>query len=222
MLPANRRKPKPAGQDADREEGKQSRASAYQLRVTLLETHPPIWRRIVVPPNASAEFLHSVIQTSMGWTDSHLHQFILGKRPNYVYVGLPDPDFERDVPTLDSSHFTIRELMARSGGKVAYEYDFGDSWEHEVRLEREIPVEPGMQLPACLDGARACPPEDCGGVGGYEDIVKMLQDPKFEPRNGPRDELMQWVGPDFDPEAFDVGIVNALLSPTLRKRGRSK
>lgn len=174
----------------------------------------------MVPAKASAEYLHHVIQMTMGWTDSHLHQFVLGKRPNYVYVMPPDPEdgFDRDVPSLDAYHVTVAQLMERGGGRVVYEYDFGDGWEHEVRLEKEVPVEPGMRVPACLDGARACPPEDCGGIGGYADIVKMVQDPKFEPENGPREELMEWLGGKYDPEAFNLEETNRLFSPPKRDR----
>jgi hypothetical protein len=223
-VPASRGSRKPAKPRASATADVADGGSVYQLRVTLLGTRPPVWRRIVVPAKASAEFLHQVIQMSMGWTDSHLHQFILGKRPNYVYVMPPDPegDFDRDIPSLDAYHVTVAQLMERGEGRVVYEYDFGDSWEHEVRLEKDMPMEPGMQVPTCLDGARACPPEDCGGIGGYEDIVKMVADPKFEPENGPREELMEWLGGEYDPEAFNLGEVNGLLSPPKRSRARRK
>jgi hypothetical protein len=132
----------------------------------------------------------------------------------------PDPEEgpDRDVPSLDAYHVTIAQLMERGNGRVVYEYDFGDSWEHEVRLEKEVPMESGMQVPACLAGARACPPEDCGGICGYEDIVKMIKDPKFEPENGTREELMEWLGGEYDPEAFNLKEVNALLTPPTRGR----
>ncbi len=192
-------------------------STAYQLRITLLGVRPPIWRRVLVPPDESAEYLHDVIQTAMGWYDSHLHQFLLGERPNYISVEPPDPENEGDHPTMDSRRMPIRALLQRGGGRVLYNYDFGDDWMHEVRLEKEVPLEKGASLPQCLEGKRACPPEDCGGIYGYGDIVRMLKDPKFEPENGPREELLEWLGDEFDPEAFDVEAVNAQFRPTKRQ-----
>jgi|HubBroStandDraft_1064217.scaffolds.fasta_scaffold373170_2 hypothetical protein len=141
-------------------------SKAYQLRITLLGTSPPIWRRVLVPPEASAEYLHQTIQTAMGWYDCHLHAFLLGKRPNIISVEPPDPENEGVYPTIDSSRLTIRALFQKGGGRALYEYDFGDSWEHAIQLEKEIECPPGTTLPHCMDGKRACPPEDCGGVYG--------------------------------------------------------
>jgi len=197
-----------------------STPTAYQLRITLLGVRPPIWRRVLVPPTESTEYLHDVIQAAMGWYDSHLHQFILGERPNYISVEPPDPENEGDHPTLDSRHLPIRELLRRGGGRVLYNYDFGDDWTHEVRLEKEVALERGATLPQCLEGRRACPPEDCGGVYGYADIVRMLKDPKFEPESSSREELLEWLGDEFDPEAFNIEAVNAVFRPTRKGRPR--
>jgi hypothetical protein len=197
--------------------------TAYQLRVTLLGVRPPIWRRVLVPPDESAEYLHEVIQTAMGWYDSHLHQFLLGERPNYISVEPPDPENEGDHPTLDSRRIPIRALLQRGGGRALYNYDFGDDWMHEVVLEKEVPLEKGGLLPQCVVGKRACPPEDCGGVYGYADIVRMLKDPKFEPESSSREELLEWLGDEFDPEAFDVERVNAQFKPQKRRtRAKSR
>lgn len=209
------------GSPADSRRVPSSPRTAYQLRITLLGARPPIWRRVLVPPGESAEYLHDVIQTAMGWYDSHLHQFLLGERPQYISVGPPDPENEGDHPTLDSRRIPIRALLQRGGGRVLYNYDFGDDWMHEVRLEKEVPLGKDAFLPRCVDGKRACPPEDCGGVYGYADIVRMLKDPTFEPESSSREELLEWLGDEFDPEAFDVEAVNTQFKPPKR-RSRAK
>lgn len=211
-------------------EGRRARATkiakptskAYQLRITLLGVRPPIWRRVLVPPEESAEYLHDVIQTAMGWYDSHLHAFLLGERPNTISVEPPNPEDEGGYPTIDSRHLPIRTLLRRGGGRVLYTYDFGDDWTHEVRFEKEIPLEMGSFLPQCMEGKRACPPEDCGGVYGYADIVRMLKDPKYKPENGSREELLEWLGEDFDPEAFDTEGVNSRFRPTPKTAGKAR
>lgn len=199
-----------------------STPTAYQLRITLLGVRPPIWRRVLVAPDESAEYLHDVIQTAMGWYDSHLHQFLLGERPNHISVEPPDPENEGDHPTMDSRRIPIRALLQRGGGRVLYNYDFGDDWMHEVRLEKEVPLEKDAFLPQCLEGKRACPPEDCGGIYGYADIVRMLKDPKFEPESSSREELLEWLGDEFDPEAFDAEAVNAQFRPSKRAGAKSR
>ena len=172
---------------------------------------------MVVPPEESSEYLHNVIQTAMGWCDNHLHQFLLGERSNYISVGPPDPENEGNHLSLDSRRLPIRALLQRGGGRVLYNYDFGDDWLHEVRLEKEVTLERGDYLPQCLEGKRACPPEDCGGTDGYADIVRMLKDPKFEPESSSREELLEWLGAEFDPEAFDAEAVNVQFRPTKRR-----
>jgi hypothetical protein len=199
---------------------KRSSSTAYQLRVTLLDTRPPVWRRILVPPEASAEYLHEAIQASMGWYDCHLHHFLLGKAPDEISVEPPDPENDGGFPTMDSTHLTIRELLRRGLGNARYEYDFGDSWRHSVRFEKEVPLEPGMTLPQCVDGKRACPPEDCGGAYGYAEIVRMVKEPKYEPDGSSREEMLEWLGGSFDPEEFDIARVNKLFA--ARQRDTSK
>jgi hypothetical protein len=171
---------------------------------------------VLVPPEESAEYLHEVIQTAMGWRDCHLHQFLLGAPPYLISVEPPDPENEGDPETLDSRQLTIRVLLRQGGGRVGYIYDYGDDWTHEVRLEKQVALAPGAILPQCLDGKRACPPEDCGGIYGYADIVRMSKDPTFKPEGFSREELLEWVGEDFDPEAFDPEDVNARFRPARR------
>lgn len=197
--------------------------TTIQLRVALLGIRPPIWRRVLVPSNGSGEYLHQVIQTAMGWQDGHLHHFILGKRPNLIMVEQPDtldePMFGgSDEDTLDSTKITIGELLRRGGGRVLYEYDFGDGWMHDVKLEKESDLARDQTLPWCLGGARACPPEDSGGVGGYAEIVRMVQDPKYKPEGQSRQEMIEWLGGEYDPELFDLNEVNEQFRPREAKR----
>jgi hypothetical protein len=200
--------------------------TALQLRIALLGIRPPIWRRVLVPSDGSGEYLHQVIQVAMGWQDSHMHHFILGKRPDLVMVEHPDvlddPMFPgREEPnTLDSTQITIGELLRKGGGRVLYEYDFGDGWMHTVTLEKELPLDPAMTLPQCLDGKRGCPPEDCGGTPGYDEIVRLVKDPKFKPDGRTGEELLEWLGGEYDPELFDIKEANDQFKPQKPRRGK--
>ena len=169
----------------------------YQFKITLLESNPPVWRRIQVQ-DCTLDKMHEHIQTAMGWTNSHLHQFdIKGKR--YGDPELLDDGFE-DFECVDSTVTMVSDILPKTGKRFAfkYEYDFGDGWEHEVLYEGSSPLEKGKKYPLCLEGERACPPEDVGGVWGYAEYLEALADPKHELH----DEFMEWSGP-FDPDDFD-------------------
>lgn len=169
----------------------------YQFKITLLESNPPIWRRIQVQ-DCSLDKLHEHIQTAMGWTNSHLHQFdIKGER--YGDRELLDDGFE-GFECEDSTTTMLSEILPKTGKRFAfkYEYDFGDGWEHEVLFEGSPPLEKGKKNPLCLEGERSCPPEDVGGVWGYAEYLEALADPKHERH----EEFMEWSGP-FDPDDFD-------------------
>jgi hypothetical protein len=171
------------------------RPTVYQIKVALVGTDPPVWRRLSVPADISLEDLHHVIQTAMGWGDEHLHLFdIQGRR-----YGAPAHGVER---TSDEGR-TRLSRVADAGEAFSYEYDFGDSWVHEVLVEKASQV--GVAGVRCLDGARACPPEDCGGVRGYHEYLKILSDPNH-PEHTP--ERLEWLGGDYDPEAFDLEQIN--------------
>ncbi len=182
--------------------------SIYQLKISLLGIKPPIWRRFQVPSDISLATLHQVIQEVVGWEDAHLHQFKVGK--TYYGVTYPD-DFDGMPETRDERKARLEALVSKPKAKFVYEYDFGDSWEHEVVLEKILPPEPGARYPVCLDGKRACPPEDCGGVWGYGDLLEVIQDPKHPEH----EDMLEWLGEEFDPEKFDVEAVNKAL-----RRGR--
>ncbi|MFH1035643.1 MAG: plasmid pRiA4b ORF-3 family protein [Pseudomonadota bacterium] len=183
----------------------------YQLKVTLQDIDPPIWRRLLVPSNVALAKLHKIIQRAMGWEDSHLHQFLVGKQ---IY-GTADPyGFGRGPKILSERSHTLEQVAFRAKMKLLYEYDFGDSWLHEVLVEKVMPADPEARYPVCLEGARACPPEDCGGTPGYEDLLQAPSDPSHPEH----EEIKDWVGDDFDPEALDLDKVNRSLARLRLRR----
>jgi Plasmid pRiA4b ORF-3-like protein len=187
----------------------------YQLKVTLLGTSPPIWRRLQVPANVTLAQLHDVLQTAMGWQDGHMHEFSVSQRrfgrpdPQARLMGLPPVENERTV--------RLSSLLSRIGSKAIYTYDFGDSWEHSVILENRLPSDPSATYPVCTDGQLACPPEDCGGIPGFYDLVEALNNPNHEQH----EEMHDWVGDDFDPQAFSVDQVNRMLTRLSRQRHKA-
>jgi hypothetical protein len=173
----------------------------YQLTITLRGIKPPIWRRIQVPGDITLARLHQILQGVMGWTDSHLHQFIVGD----TFIGAPDPAF--GMETEDERGVRLSQVARGPRATFIYEYDFGDSWEHEILVENVSPATPGARYPVCLAGARACPPEDCGGIWGYAELLEIIRDPDH-PEHA---EMQEWLGSDFDPESFDLDEVNRVL-----------
>jgi len=160
----------------------------YQFKITLLESQPPIWRRIQVK-NCTVDKLHERIQTAMGWTNSHLHQFeIDGER--YGDPELIDDGFE-DFECVDSTVTKISEIVPKDGKRFVfrYEYDFGNDWQHEVVFEGCLRAESGRRYPLCVEGERNCPPEDVGGVWGYGEFLEALADPK----NEQHDDFVEWA-----------------------------
>jgi hypothetical protein len=170
----------------------------YQFKITLFDTRPPIWRRIQVK-DGTLDRLHEHIQTAMGWTNSHLHHFRIGQQL-YGDPLLMQENFE-DMGYKDSTTTKISDILPKSDRRFRfeYEYDFGDGWRHEVLFEGCLRAEMGKHYPLCLEGERACPPEDVGGVWGYEEFVEAIQNPDHEEHEG----MLEWVGGSFDPEAFD-------------------
>lgn len=183
----------------------------YQFKITLLESEPPIWRRIQVK-NCTLDKLHEHIQTSMGWTNSHLNQFeidgVIHGDPELLYEGWQD-----ETPPVTSLITRVSEIIPREGKRYRfrYEYDFGDGWEHEILFEGCLRAEKGERYPICVEGERACPPEDVGGVWGYAEFLEALADPDHEQH----DEYLVWAGP-FDPEVFDAGEATKAMRKGLR------
>jgi hypothetical protein len=196
---AMRRSPPPvqdrdgAEQTADAPTAPDGVAAVFQIKVTLLNTKPPIWRRILVDGSTTLDGLHEVIQAAFGWWNCHLHEFEIGR----TRYGVPDPDWDFGPATLDERTARL-DAVAGEGAALHYTYDFGDDWRHKVTVEKVGPVEPGTAVPDCIGGRRACPPEDCGGPWGYQDLLGSLGS-----RSGVSDARLDFVSPDFDPEAFD-------------------
>lgn len=176
-------------------------ATIYQLKIILRDIRPPIWRRVHVRASEQLEHLHYVAQISMGWTNSHLHSFTI----QGVDYGVPMPDLGFDDLGLeDESKVRLGKLIPGEKFKFSYLYDFGDSWEHEILVEKVLKADPEVDYPVCIKAKRACPPEDCGGTWGYQDFLTVIQDPK----NSEHEEMLEWVGGAFDPEAVDLDEVN--------------
>lgn len=174
--------------------------SVYQFKITLQGTKPPIWRRIQVPEFYSFLDLHTAIQDAMGWEDYHLHQFEVMnmKHGEPYFIGSPDDSEWSGLEVRPGNKVRIASYFSPTTDAL-YEYDFGDGWRHKITLEKIIPAEPGVSYPRCLSGKRACPPEDCGGIWGYESLLEILKDPNHEEYQ----ERIEWLGGDFDPEAFN-------------------
>jgi hypothetical protein len=177
----------------------------YQLKITLSRSKPTIWRRFLVKSEINLYKLHSVIQIVMGWTNSHMHHF----RKDNVFYGTPHPDMElgwalnSKFKTVDEEKYKINEVLTRPKMKIQYEYDFGDSWWHELVLEKILERE-GKPTPICVEGAMACPPEDCGSPGGYYTMLETMENPE-DPEY---DEICDWMGDEFDPEEFNIEEIN--------------
>lgn len=171
------------------------KGDVYQLKVTLHDTKPPVWRRILVDGASTLAHLHEVIQAAFGWWNYHLHEFEAGG----IEYGVPDPDWD-DWGRAVVDESTVRlDAVVVTGSKLEYKYDFGDGWRHKIVVEKVQPAEAGMTVPACVDGRRACPPEDCGGTWGYRELLEILADPSHPEHTDRRN----WIGRPFDPEAFD-------------------
>jgi hypothetical protein len=176
----------------------------YQLKITLLHSRPPIWRRVLVPGHFTLHKLHLVIQLAMGWEGGHLHHFLVdGQYYSCPYQGSD----EEDTGDADSRRVTLAQIAPREKRKFVYEYDFGDSWEHEILVEKILPPEPGAKYPQCVKGKGACPPEDVGGVWGYANFLEAIHNPEHEEH----EMYLEWIGGEFDPEAFDLERANLAL-----------
>ncbi len=163
---------------------------------------PPIWREIIVPEDYTFFNLHVAIQDAMGWTDSHLHQFFIGNpsKGQTKYIAWPNPDMEVD---MDEREIEINRFLKKEKDSVFYEYDFGDGWTHRIELKKILGLDQKSRYPQIVAGKNACPPEDCGGLWGYYDLIEIINNPKHEER----EDVMDWLGienpEDFKPGYFD-------------------
>lgn len=184
----------------------QSTTPIYQLKVTLGDVAPAVWRRILVPADITLFRLHEILQSAMPWTNSHMHRFIAGG----IYSVRSDREF--DMKVLRDTSITLAEVAPAQKRRFTYEYDMGDSWKHEVVVEKIVQSDPAVRYPICLAGERACPPEDCGGWSGYDSMLEAIGNPKHPDHW----EMLRWLDGPFDPEAFDLVKVNKALARLAR------
>jgi len=195
---------------AESEQTVANHRALYQLKITLQDIQPLIWRRIQVWEDITLAQLHTLLQIVMDWEDYHLHDFVIGRRRYSV----PDPDddmYERKV--LDEKLARLNEVVPRVGSHFEYLYDFGDSWHHDVLLEAILMPQPNVHYPRCVAGERRTPPEDVGGTLGYEDYLAAIADPA----NSEHESMLLWRGP-FNPETFSTAAVNQRLQKKFRAR----
>jgi hypothetical protein len=177
-------------------------ANVYQLKITLANIKPPIWRRIAVKDRTLLE-LHDIIQVCMGWANYHMWAFsIAGEEYGDDRTVGGELDFQ-SARKARLSHFVEQGVK-----KFQYDYDFGDGWQHLIQVEKTLAADPKVKYPCCLKGARACPPEDCGGPWGYDDFLDAIQNPE----NENHEEMLEWIGGEFDPEKFDLDAINKQLA----------
>lgn len=177
--------------------------SVYQVKVTLVGAKPPIWRRLLVTDSTDLHRFHLVIQDAMGWQNSHLYQFEIDQTR---YTEFFDDGFVAD-DEMPTSSVRLGDLSLEEGDSFLYNYDFGDDWYHECEIERVAPVERGATYPRCLAGRRAGPPEDCGGIYGYDSMLSALRS-----RSHPdRTHWLEWIGPNWDAEAFDLDATDEFI-----------
>ena len=182
--------------------------SLYQLKITLKGSKPPIWRRLVVRSDLTLDRLHMLIQIAMGWTDSHLHQFITGSGFARTFYAQPDPEFSAmGDAMLDEARYTVADLAPAAKRKFTYEYDFGDGWRHDVVAEKILPPNPAFKHPLCLAGQNPCPPEDCGGIFGYYNLLAIMADPKH-PEHA---DMNAWMGDKVNHDEFTPEEVNTVF-----------
>ena len=177
--------------------------SALRLRIQLNEVDPVVWRRLLVPGRVRLAKLGQMLLAAMGWNNSHLHAFRVGDT-SYGMQDDDDDDFPDDE--IDEQSVTVLQAL-RELQPFTFDYDFGDGWEHDVVIEELIHSDAGLKFAVCLDGERACPPDDVGGPGGYVAFLEAIADPDHEDH----DNFLEWVGGSFNPGEFDVANANALL-----------
>lgn len=184
--------------------------TVYQIKVTLKGSKPPIWRRMQVASDTTLVQLHRIVQRVIGWAGSHLYQFVIGNR------AYGDPGMLGELEAKDGRPVPLETIVRREKDKFLYEYDFGDSWEHELLVEKRLPLAEGKRYPVCLAGKRACPPEDCGSIWGYASFLETIRDPEHPEH----DEMLEWVGSEFDPDALDLDQINRELQRLTSPVGR--
>lgn len=177
----------------------------FQIQIVLRGSKPKIWRRVLIPSDMSLADFHEVIQTSMGWENSHLHYF--EKNNTFYTLKIEGDDFLDENNKIDYRDLTVADLLTKKHDRITYEYDYGDRWEHDIFLEDITAVNPQIKYPVCIEGKMSCPPEDCGGINGYHDILFILKNPQHKYYENYKD----WLDERFDPEYFNIDEVNRRL-----------
>ncbi len=180
--------------------------NTLSLKVTLRGVKRPVWRRLLVPGTMTLGDLHKAIQAAMGWHDCHLHAFDIGGEQ------FGDRGSVDDV--ADENRLTLNSLLRSDVVRFAYTYDFGDCWEHTIAFEKSEPAVEGNAYPVCTAGKRNCPPEDCGGIWGYQELLSILADPTHPERA----EHVEQIGEEFDPDEFDLELANTVLAARFRQK----
>jgi len=184
---------------------KHSATDVVGLKVTLRGVKPPIWRHLLMSGTMTLGDLHQAIQAAMGWRDCHLHAFDID--------GQPYGDRRTTDDVADENRLTLNGLLKSGIARFGYTYDFGDTWEHAVAIEKTQPAVNGSSYPACVAGKRNCPPEDCGGSWGYQHLMAVLVDPEHPERA----EQLEWIGEEFDPDAFVIETANTMLAAQFKR-----
>jgi hypothetical protein len=185
-----------------------------QMKITLKDSKPRIWRRFIVDKSSTFEDLHNVIQIVMGWQNCHLYEFHFKR--NYIITEI-DEDFNfsspySDFKRLEASEVLLEEFIFDTKTKFEYVYDMGDDWVHEIKVEKFLEETKNLEVPKCLDGEYNCPPEDCGGIWGFYELLEILND-KNHPEHKNMVEWIEWAGyKNYDPEYFDIKKVNKELA----------
>jgi hypothetical protein len=174
--------------------------TVMQLRVRIKGIRPPIWRKLLVRSDTKLHDLHLMIQSAFGWDNYHLYEFFDG----LVYYTKPSDEWESDPDEIDSTEVTIEDINLREGSKIEYTYDFGDGWDHTISVEKVLPLDSSLKLPACIGGKRNCPPEDCGGVYGYYDVLRKAANPD----DPDHEATIEWLG-EYNPEEFDLKFADS-------------
>lgn len=177
-----------------------------QLKITLQRTKPPIWRRVLVDKATTFEQLHHIIQLAMGWTNSHLYEFEI----NGYRISEPNEDLDAEFGDkfIDAATVTLDSIITDINEKFTYDYDFGDSWHHQILVEKFLPRDSKTKYPTCIDGKLNCPPEDCGGIGGFYGLLDIINNK----RHPERKEMLEWLGGQYDAEHFDKDEINQELA----------
>lgn len=177
----------------------------YQLRIELREVQPQVWRRLLVPDSLTLGRLHAVLQAAMGWRGGHLHEFRIAR----LRYGIPDEaGWQEDDPLYDERRYRLKGFIETGARRFIYLYDFGDGWEHTIKVENVVVPDSNTQRIRCVAGENACPPEDVGGPHAYLDFLAALKDPRHEEHAS----TTEWIGGSFDPSAFEIDDVNERLS----------